>query len=907
VRAKVLSPVPTHMLTSPDIRSPWRRAFAALTTFAAASLAALTPITASAAIAFDSTATRAVTNAASTSWSHTVGTGTDRVLIVGLALEDTGTTSLAINSITYAGVAMTPVANSIATAGSSTLDRAQLYYLLNPASGANTISITFGGAVNGVSAGSVSLTGVAQSAPTAAAIKTATSGTTISVNIAVATAGSWIIDVANSGAGNATLTPGSSQTKRWGVGQTNSGGAGSTTAPAATGTSTVSWTASSSSQLALSAAVFAPSGGTTVTAPTITTQPASQTVTAGGSVTFNVAASGTSPFTYQWRFNGTNISGATSSTYSLSNVQSANAGNYSVVVTNSAGSATSANATLTVNAAATAPSITSQPASQTVAVGGTASFSVTATGTATLTYQWRFNGSNISGATSSTYSLSNVQTANAGSYTVVVSNSVGSVTSSTATLTVSTSTGSNTKYNLTGFATLGSGTTGGGIVAETDAAYRKVTTPLQFAEAIKAANATAGAVKVIEIMNDLNLGWNEIGSAVQTLSSTPFRAHATPKLHPTLITSGVSLCDIKPKSGLTIFSANGATIRHTNFNLKSTSNIIIRNLKFDEMWEWDEASKGDYDSNDWDFITLSNGGAATNIWIDHCTFTKAYDGIADMKKGTQYVTMSWCRYVGDDGATNSNSAVRRQIAALEANRSSYAFYNFLRTNGFSIEDIVQVIQGHDKGHLMGSNSLDSANATLSATFHHQWFQNVWDRCVPRLRGGNVHNYNNHVDDATALVAKRLRDTRAAAMSSSAQTSLNSTYSFNPFLNGSVCTEGGAVLVENSIFTDCLWPLRNNQTDVTDPTYTGKIKATDTIYIFHNADGTTTNVRGNSTDSGNPLGPFQAPTIAFSWNGFTNLPYAYTLDNPADLPALLQAGAGAGTLTWSKDNWLKTSY
>jgi pectate lyase len=995
VRAKVLSPVPTHMLTYPDIRSPWRRAFAALTTFAAVSLAALTPITASAAIGFDSTATRAVTNAASTSWSHTVGTGADRVLIVGLALEDTGTTSLAINSITYAGVAMTPVANSIATAGSSTLDRAQLYYLLNPASGANTISITFGGAVNGVSAGSVSLTGVAQSAPTAAAIKTATSGTTISANIAVATAGSWIIDVANSGAGNATLTPGSSQTKRWGVGQTNSGGAGSTTAPAATGTSTVSWTASSSSQLALSAAVFAPSGGTTVTAPTITTQPASQTVIAGGSVTFNVAASGTSPFTYQWRFNGTNISGATSSTYSLSNVQSANAGsysvvvsnsagsatsanatltvnaaataptittqpasqtvtagssvtfnvaasgtspfthqwrfngtnisgatsasytlsnaqsanagNYSVVVTNSAGSATSANATLTVNAAATAPSITSQPSSQTVAAGGTASFSVTATGTATLTYQWRFNGSNISGATSSTYSLSNVQSANAGGYSVVVSNSVGSVTSSTATLTVSTSTGSNTKYNLTGFATLGSGTTGGGIVAETDAAYRKVTTPLQFAEAIKAANATAGAVKVIEIMNDLNLGWNEIGSAVQTLSSTPFRAHATPKLHPTLITSGVSLCDIKPKSGLTIFSANGATIRHTNFNLKSTSNIIIRNLKFDEMWEWDEASKGDYDSNDWDFITLSNGGAATNIWIDHCTFTKAYDGMADMKKGTQYVTMSWCRYVGDDGATNSNSAVRRQIAALEANRSSYAFYNFLRTNGFSIEDIVQVIQGHDKGHLMGSNSLDSANATLSATFHHQWFQNVWDRCVPRLRGGNVHNYNNHVDDATALVAKRLRDTRAAAMSSSAQTSLNSTYSFNPFLNGSVCTEGGAVLVENSIFTDCLWPLRNNQTDVTDPTYTGKIKATDTIYIFHNADGTTTNVRGNSTDSGNPLGPLQAPVIAFSWNGFSNLPYAYTLDDPANLPALLQAGAGAGTLTWSKDNWLKTSY
>ena len=81
--------------------------------------------------------------------------------------------------------------------------------------------------------------------------------------------------------------------------------------------------------------------------------------------------------------------------------------------------------------------------------------------------------------------------------------------------------------------------------------------------------------------------------------------------------------DIKSKSGLTIFSASGATIRHANFNIKDTSNIIIRNLKFAEMWEWDEATKGDYDSNDWDFITIGNGGGTVfNVWIDHCTFTK---------------------------------------------------------------------------------------------------------------------------------------------------------------------------------------------------------------------------------------------------------------------------------------------
>jgi len=174
----------------------------------------------------------------------------------------------------------------------------------------------------------------------------------------------------------------------------------------------------------------------TVSAPVITTQPASKTVTAGGSVTFSVVASGTAPLTYQWRFNGANISGATSPSYTINNCQAANAGTYSVIVSNSAGTATSANATLTVNAVAVAPAITTQPVSKTVSAGGSATFSVVATGTAPLVYQWKFNGAAISGATATSYTINNCQSANAGSYTVTVTNSAGSVTSSVATLTV---------------------------------------------------------------------------------------------------------------------------------------------------------------------------------------------------------------------------------------------------------------------------------------------------------------------------------------------------------------------------------------------------------------------------------------------------------------------------------------
>lgn len=467
-------------------------------------------------------------------------------------------------------------------------------------------------------------------------------------------------------------------------------------------------------------------------------------------------------------------------------------------------------------------------------------------------------------------------------------------------------------YNMTGFAAQDTPVTGGGVIPETDPGYRKVTTPLEFAEALYSANKAQG-VKVIEIMNDLNLGWNEVGPEVREMASTPFVSAAVPKLHPVLLNTGVSSITINPRNGgLTIFSANGATIRHCIWSIKATYNIIIRNLKFDELWEWDEASKGDYDENNWDFITLGvGGGTVHHVWIDHCTFTKSYDGIIDTKGGAGNVTYSWNKYTGDDGAANPNSFVRQQINALEANMSAYPMYNFLRTRGFSVEDIVQILQGPGKLHAIGELSLDPVNVNSTVTFHHQWYINAWDR-LPRLAGGMVHNYNIYVDDAGVLTARRLRDSIASTMSLADQNTLNNTYNFKPPINGSISTEDGSLFVEKSVYIDCIYPLRNNQTDPSNPIYTGKIKAEDTIYIFHETDGGTTYVRGDSTDPGSPLGPFQAPIKPFSWNTPDgNRPYpAPPMHDPAELAPIvtsLTAGAGAGVITWDKSNWLKTTY
>ena len=176
---------------------------------------------------------------------------------------------------------------------------------------------------------------------------------------------------------------------------------------------------------------------------TITTQPHDTNVLAGSNATFTVVASGTAPLRYRWRFNGTNltnggrISGATNSTLLITAVAAGDAGGYRVVVSNSVSSVTSVVATLTV---LLPPGVITPPANQTTYVGGSATFSVAVTGTAPLNYRWFFGGapllagSQISGSTTATLNIVNVQAANFGNYQVVVTNNYGAVTSVVATL-----------------------------------------------------------------------------------------------------------------------------------------------------------------------------------------------------------------------------------------------------------------------------------------------------------------------------------------------------------------------------------------------------------------------------------------------------------------------------------------
>jgi hypothetical protein len=173
--------------------------------------------------------------------------------------------------------------------------------------------------------------------------------------------------------------------------------------------------------------------------PCILVPPASQSILVFSNVLFTVSALGDEPLAYQWQKDGVDladdvrISGSATPFLAISNLGVADAGGYRVVVTNASGSVTSAVATLTILGP---PSISVQPVSRTVFAGSNISFSVSASGLAALSYQWRFNQAELLAKTNSSASLTNVQSPNAGGYDVVITNFYGAITSSVATLTV---------------------------------------------------------------------------------------------------------------------------------------------------------------------------------------------------------------------------------------------------------------------------------------------------------------------------------------------------------------------------------------------------------------------------------------------------------------------------------------
>jgi uncharacterized protein YfaP (DUF2135 family) len=170
-----------------------------------------------------------------------------------------------------------------------------------------------------------------------------------------------------------------------------------------------------------------------LTPPVIATHPLDLTVAAGESASFSVAVTGSAPFHYQWRLNGVPVPGATNSLLTLFNAQFPQEGTYSVSVSNDVSAVVSSNALLVVNSP---PFLTAQPVARTVSAGRAVTFNAGVQGSPVLAYQWRFNGTNLPGATAASLSLAAAQVGDRGFYSLVITNAFGSVTSAPAFLAV---------------------------------------------------------------------------------------------------------------------------------------------------------------------------------------------------------------------------------------------------------------------------------------------------------------------------------------------------------------------------------------------------------------------------------------------------------------------------------------
>lgn len=173
---------------------------------------------------------------------------------------------------------------------------------------------------------------------------------------------------------------------------------------------------------------------------------------------------------------------------------------------------------------------------------------------------------------------------------------------------------------------------------------------------------------------------------------------------------------IQPRPHTTIEGPpGGATLRHGIIDIKGTHDVIIRNLRFRDLWEYDPS--GEYDQMGWDYIRITNSGKTPShhVWVDHCDFGIVYDGQLDIVHGSDLVTISWCRFGGEAGHPQKKGLLF--------------------------------------GHSSSANAVSADRGFLNVTIEHCWFHDLGSRC-PRLRTGNVHFLNNlveNVDSATISV------------------------------------------------------------------------------------------------------------------------------------------------------------
>ena len=346
-----------------------------------------------------------------------------------------------------------------------------------------------------------------------------------------------------------------------------------------------------------------------------------------------------------------------------------------------------------------------------------------------------------------------------------------------------------------------------------------------------------GTVHVIEIMNDLNLGYKKLSNTHGIVDN--FAPNASKWVDYLCFSdmfneNGISQIKVENTSDLLIYSKNGAKLTHCGFKLTSDNNVVFRNLEFDEMWQWEDAPRsdtsaiGDYDWFGWAYFKIAFCGY---IWIDHCTFGKSYDGQIDYSNpnytdnagvafrapygadGGNGLHISWCIF--NAGSDDKDGYLYKMMEKIEEHYKSggtdYLYYKALRDGGASFEDILYGIAiPQKKGFLCGDDAKETDNdyrynLGLQVSFANCKFTNLEDR-IPKVRGGNAYMYNCIVDSSQYYA---YRTTLRAMNAASKVSAVGSSWKCGLVSQGIVCGSGASVKAENCVFRGIDSLLKNN--------------------------------------------------------------------------------------------------
>ncbi|MBP7427580.1 MAG: hypothetical protein KA805_07305, partial [Lachnospira sp.] len=421
--------------------------------------------------------------------------------------------------------------------------------------------------------------------------------------------------------------------------------------------------------------------------------------------------------------------------------------------------------------------------------------------------------------------------------------------------------------------------TGGGLLKETSDNYYTAGTAEEFLNAIQSVKKS-GKASVIELTADIALGDKEVNN-FDSYSSFITAHKLEPLTHPTLLKTGVSMLKLADMSNLTIYSKNGAKITHTCIDITGSNNIIIRNIEFDEIWEWDDYTEGAYDRNDWDYMTIEKG--SSDIWVDHCTFYKSYDGVIDVKTpvNDSNITISWCEFLP---ASEDNVFFDEMMNAMKANPDNYPYYKHLLEEGMTDQQIYNYAYGQKKTHLLGQSDDDSSAKNIKLTLANNYYKNSMDR-MPRLRYGTAHVYNCIMD------AQDLREMRLDIEKT------NPELAKKIVSNGASSNCGAHMLLENCYMSG----ITNALISGNGSSPAGYINAFNTIYMMDGAKQEL-KVALNTDKEG------EVALVQDKDEFKKDLPYTgYTLYAASELDTKVKTYTGAGKLTLTTLQWEKTSY